>query len=141
LLINFPVYDPSLSNSRNCCVNILVAGGQGALQKPQLVSKRNQVGWSRFIPHLHRVRAAKRYWLGKEINHDSIPQAAADNVDQRWATHHDLPGDSPVCGLFCVSYKPRPARTTIASQVWIGFFLSLNLHRLDVVVRLPQVTQ
>jgi hypothetical protein len=118
-----------------------VAGGQGALQKQQLVSKRNQVGWSRFIPHLHRVRAAKRYWLEKEINHDSILQAAADNVGQRWATHHDLPGNSSVCGLFCVCYKPRPARTTIESQVWIGFFLSLNLHRLDVVVRLPQVTQ
>jgi hypothetical protein len=49
----------------------------------------------------------------------------------------------------CTSYRhsghqwiiSRPARTTIASQVWIGFFLSLNLHRLDVVVRLLRVTQ
>ena len=45
-------------------------------------------------------------------------------------------GNSPVCGLFCVCYKPRPARTTIASQVWIQFFLVLNLHVLDVVLRL-----
>src|SRR5437867_3379693 len=36
---------------------------------------------------------------------------------------------------FACVYKPRPARTTIASQVWIQFVLVLNLHALDVVLR------
>jgi hypothetical protein len=63
-----------------------VAGGKGALQKPQLVSKES--GWlvPRFIPYGHRARAVKRDWLRKEINHDSIPRTEADSFAKRWAT-------------------------------------------------------
>ena len=32
------------------------------------------------------VMCAKRDWLGKGINHDSIPQAAVDSFGTRWAT-------------------------------------------------------
>jgi hypothetical protein len=67
----------------------VVAGGQGALLKLQLVSKEIRVLVPRFTPHCHRTRAAKRNWLGKRINYDSIPQAAADRIGKRWPTNRD----------------------------------------------------
>ena len=50
--------------------------GKTPCRSPTGVKKKS--GWlvPRFIPHGHRARAAKRDWLGKEIKHDAIPQAA-----------------------------------------------------------------
>jgi hypothetical protein len=46
--------------------------------------------WSSDSYPIARERApGERNWLGKGINHDSIPEVAADSLGKRWATTHE----------------------------------------------------
>ena len=66
----------------------VVGGGQGTLLKLQLVSKRNQVGWSPpiFRPALTQGAHRKTKLPREGINYHAIRQAAAHNFGKRCAT-------------------------------------------------------
>ena len=46
--------------------------------------KRNQNGWSRIHSPLTHARGAKRDWLGKGFNNNSLPHAVADSFGKHY---------------------------------------------------------